>query len=485
MEKKNEPRALPGGEGCRVDFIPLTDKSLRDMLPVIRSSPYLCSDFSAGMLKMWYMSEDTYFCRMGGTYSVRCVFDEDEVFLWPFGKDADAMVDELIKYCAQRGELLRFFCADLDLVEKMRRDPRFGTVSASYDIKWSDYLYDFESALTFRGKKFSGQRNHINRFVRLYGEPDVRKLKKEDEESVKRMLELYKTEHGGMSQLEENELRHTYQLLENMEELDLIGARIVIGGETAAFSLGEAVGDMLVIHVEKALRKYDGIYPAMYRGFVRLAADEGFSPRYVNREDDSGDAGLRTSKQQYRPVRRAHKNLVTVDSPAALMDRGIVLRGKKCALTFFRPEDREAYLLLNTDHENNAMWGYDYREDPYLTLPPDEDTFYDSAMRDIDAGESFNFAVREREDGPMTGEVILWHFGGDGSVEIGCRVFPAYQGRGMGSEAFRLAALFARDAGLSPNAKCFRANAASFRMIKNAGFEQTGEDGEYFYFRMK
>ena len=87
-------------------------------------------------------------------------------------------------------------------------------------------------------------------------------------------------------------------------------------------------------------------------------------------------------------------------------------------LTDIRESDRHAYFLLNTDIENNRWWGYDYSEDPSLPDPADENTFYDSVLYDMQAGDSVNFAVRLSEDGEMIGEAILWNFTSDGSAEL-------------------------------------------------------------------
>ena len=84
-----------------------------------------------------------------------------------------------------------------------------------------------------------------------------------------------------------------------------LSAVLTVGGKIAAISIGEVIGDTLIIHIEKALKKYDGIYPAMYQGFVKLISSKvSKNLEYVNREDDSGDEGLRISKMQYTGLAR-------------------------------------------------------------------------------------------------------------------------------------------------------------------------------------
>ena len=52
-----------------------------------------------------------------------------------------------------------------------------------------------------------------------------------------------------------------------------------------------------------------GAYPAMAQAFVNFMGT-GF--RYVNREDDAGDEGIRYSKLNYKPIELIPKYLVTI-----------------------------------------------------------------------------------------------------------------------------------------------------------------------------
>ncbi|MBO4467870.1 MAG: GNAT family N-acetyltransferase, partial [Clostridia bacterium] len=236
--------------------------------------------------------------------------------------------------------------------------------------------------------------------------------------------------------------------------------------------------------IEKALRRYDGIYPTIYSGFVNLVAEQTGRPlKYINREDDSGDMGLRTSKEQYHPIVLAHKHLVHIGSPAAKTGDTFSLAAGDIILTEIRDTDKPEYLKLNTDIENNKFWGYDYREDPWLQFPIDENTFYDDYLHDKRAGDSINFAIRLSENGKMIGEAILWHFTYNGTAELGCRLFLEYQGKGYGKAAFKAVSEFAANSlKLKVWARCYRQNEASCRMITASGFTKKSEDETFFYF---
>lgn len=465
-------------------FEPYSFDALKRARPYISQCPYLCNDLSTGTLLMWQEGTNVQFCIWHGTFVIRQDVGDQPAFSWPYGADPDGMIDELMIYVRENNLPLRFFAVDAETLEVIHEDKRFISVNAATDSRWSDYIYSFESAATFQGKKFSGQRNHVNKFRRLYGEPIVRNLDAEIRPRVHEFLNRYVAEHPDAKALERIELERTRLLLDRFDELGLYAAYLTVGDEIAAFSIGEIIGDMLIIHVEKALTRYEGVYPTMYQSFVRFVGENTDQPmRLVNREDDSGDPGLRTSKQQYHPIGMVDKYLVHVDSPAAYIKPLPVLTASGVVLTEIRRGDRPAYYRLNTDVENNRLWGYDYRDDPNITGPIDEDTFYDSVHYDMRVGDSINFAIRLSEDGDMIGEAVLYRFTSGGFAEAGCRIIPEHHGHGYGKAAYGALVAFAENQlGLKVVARCFHENLPSYRMITDTGFHVVSKDEQFFYF---
>ena len=466
-------------------FKPFSPQALLEALPYIRQNPSLCSDLTAGYLIMWQEGMNVFFCVRDETFVIRQDIGVQPAFSYPLGKDPEGMIDELLRYTEEQHLPLRFFAVDEDILNKIKSDSRLNPSMYAYDRRWSDYIYSFEEAMTFRGKKYSGQRNHINNFKKLYGEPVIRALREEDHPAVEEMLREYEAEHPDALALERFEVERTKELLSVSAQFEMFVAGLFIEEKLAAFSIGEVIGDMLVIHVEKALRRYRGIYPALYSGFVRFVCDSlGHPLKYVNREDDSGDPGLRTSKMQYQPLMLKHKYLVHVATPALRAVQPLTLEENGIFLTEFRESDKAAYLRLNTDIENNRFWGYDYREDLYLPSPPSEEAFYDSVVYDMQAGDSLNLAVRLSENGEMIGEAILWNFTPD-SAELGLRLFPEYHGKGLGRSAFRMASGYAVDVlKLVVRARCYRENALSRRMITSCGFTPSAQDETFDWFEL-
>ena len=83
-----------------------------------------------------------------------------------------------------------------------------------------------------------------------------------------------------------------------------------MNGRVAGFSAGEIVGDTLIIHIEKADIAYEGIYQVLVNEYAKCFVTPDV--RYINREEDVGDEGMRRSKESYHPVRLLEKYLVRI-----------------------------------------------------------------------------------------------------------------------------------------------------------------------------
>ncbi|MGD9333090.1 MAG: phosphatidylglycerol lysyltransferase domain-containing protein, partial [Desulfobacterales bacterium] len=82
---------------------------------------------------------------------------------------------------------------------------------------------------------------------------------------------------------------------------ELLGGAIVVDDMIVAYTIAEPLdGDTVVIHFEKGCPAHKGIYQAINQMF--LESLEGRF-RYVNREQDLGDEGLRKAKMSYHPVK--------------------------------------------------------------------------------------------------------------------------------------------------------------------------------------
>jgi hypothetical protein len=86
--------------------------------------------------------------------------------------------------------------------------------------------------------------------------------------------------------------------------LGLVGLIAEAAGEPAGFVLASPIGGKTaVIHFAKGLRRFDGVFPYLFRGFAR----EFIRFDWLNFEQDLGNPRFRQTKRSYRPVRMGRK----------------------------------------------------------------------------------------------------------------------------------------------------------------------------------
>ena len=91
-----------------------------------------------------------------------------------------------------------------------------------------------------------------------------------------------------------------------MEKFGFFGAVLKVEGKIIAFTYGEIKNDIAIIHVEKADREFDGAYTVINKEFASYCLDK-YNVSLINREDDSGEEGLRKAKLSYYPSHLAIK----------------------------------------------------------------------------------------------------------------------------------------------------------------------------------
>ncbi|MCL1881185.1 MAG: phosphatidylglycerol lysyltransferase domain-containing protein [Oscillospiraceae bacterium] len=172
-----------------------------------------------------------------------------------------------------------------------------------------DYVYDYESLSTLKGRKLHGKRNHLNRFYenRWSFEP----ITPENIEEVAAMHNKWCDEKSVYDDPEK--LREAGAVIRGLDaffELGFVGGIIRVENaegemEIQAYSFGSEINnrdkDTFIVHVEKAFATTQGVYAAINKEFINYAgAGKGYS--YVNREEDMGAENLRKAKMSYRPA---------------------------------------------------------------------------------------------------------------------------------------------------------------------------------------
>jgi len=179
-------------------------------------------------------------------------------------------------------------------------------VSIFPDRDQFDYIYDAKELAALKGNRFHKKRNLLHQFQKNY---DYRYVAMSPEfvDAAMALQNNWCTwrECDSDDQLA-NENQAIEKVLSHWEDLDgIIGGCILLKDIMVAYTIGERLGkDTLVVHFEKGDTQYKGVYQAVNQIFVEHESS-GFKKgvKWVNREQDLGDAGLRRSKESYHPVR--------------------------------------------------------------------------------------------------------------------------------------------------------------------------------------
>ena len=462
-----------------LQFKPVTQQDAPRLRRYYQGCDYGLCEYSVGTKLMWRPVLHPAWTEVAGCLVVRNRSDGRYVFDYPVPGpegDEDAALTAIEDYCLAQGQEPVISVVPACRAPRLLERYPYACVS---DIRtWRDYVYYREDLQLFAGRRYSGQRNHIKKFRTQWPEAEFRILGAKDAPAVERFWADYEAEFfKGDNAKARAELKLARQMLRLAGKPWFRAGGMFDGDRLIALCLTEKCGDTLIIHIEKALYSYTGVYPAMVQ---EEAAAFGEGCRWINREDDAADRGLRTSKLQYGPAKLAPKYCFEARNELQRhVDAIPELRTERLTLSALEERDIPAYNALVLDGDRNRWWGYD--DVGGLGGPVEADSFFQVARRDFENRQAVNFAVRL--DGKLIGEAVLYRFDCRGGAELGCRICRDQAGHGYGTEAFAAAAEWAlyKLHLTRVVAKCFKENQASFRMLSSC-MRKTGEDETFFYF---
>ncbi|MDD6037710.1 MAG: GNAT family N-acetyltransferase [bacterium] len=225
----------------------------------------------------------------------------DYIYSFPFGgteAEKKRMIELLMETCEKEGTKLMMSplaTSDKELLEKWY--PQAFFFDSNRDL--SDYIYLREKLVTLPGKKLHGKRNHIARFKDAddWCYESINDTNVSDAEVMLKKWKENRIESWN-GELEREWSAMHFGLVER-DRVGLTGGLLRKADVVVALALGEPLNqDTFVVHFEKAFADVQGAYPMINQQFAEHAA-KGYL--YVNREEDTGDAGLRKAKLSYQP----------------------------------------------------------------------------------------------------------------------------------------------------------------------------------------
>jgi hypothetical protein len=185
-----------------------------------------------------------------------------------------------------------------------------GRLAAEDDRDNADYIYSSEELINLSGRKFDGKRNHLKNFYRNF-EAEYMEITPDMIPDIKEFQEHWCRARMCEDDLSlVNESKAVMEVLDNYAALPVFGAVLKINSGIQAFTIASGLNaDTAVVLFEKARPEFRGIYQAINQQFCEKAL-KGY--KWINREQDAGDEGLRKAKLSYNPARMEAKYTVSL-----------------------------------------------------------------------------------------------------------------------------------------------------------------------------
>lgn len=285
-------------------FKKITPEDMPEIWKYLKLENGRTTDFSYGGVLMWVDYFNYEFLIHNDTLFIKGVVENDlskPAFSLPVGAmTIHESVSLLKEYCNAHGINLEFSAIPEYAAEEMKS---LNPIIIEELTDWGDYLYDSESLASLKGKKMSKKRNHVNQFKSQHPDWKAIFLSPENADEAMAFMDLFDKE-GDTSEMATAERALSRDLITRIKEGDPIlkGMILYAGGSVAAYTIGDVKGDTLFIHVEKATRKINGSYEMINCLFAKAMTEKYPEIKFINREDDAGDIGLRMAKESYHPL---------------------------------------------------------------------------------------------------------------------------------------------------------------------------------------
>ncbi|MBR2387382.1 MAG: DUF2156 domain-containing protein [Clostridia bacterium] len=265
-------------------------------------------DYSAGNIVFWRDYYDISYSLNGDGLVLRYGnMGERFCYSFPVSNEPEKLVKKLLEMGNGTVCLTNLTEEQLDTVKE-----KFDVTEILNSRDWDDYLYAADDIITLAGRRFSGQRNHINKFKKSYTDASFEIITEANTGEAKEFCHRY---FGGIGKETASVATVEYkQLLEQFDNWSIynqLGGMLKVDGTVIGLSVGEIVGDTLIVHTEKADTSFLGAYPMLTNSFAREFASNG-TAKFINREEDCGKEGLRISKLSYHPIELIKKYAVTI-----------------------------------------------------------------------------------------------------------------------------------------------------------------------------
>lgn len=286
------------------EFKPVTTEAMAEIWPYLQKEKGRTTDFSYAGVLMWVDYFKYEYTIYKDTLFIKGVVESDRntpAFSLPVGQlPLKESVELLKEYCDAHNIILELSAIPEYALEEIQA---LSPIRIEPLTDWGDYLYDAQALATVSGKKMSKKRNHVHQFLRDYPEWSAVKMTPENAADAMAFMDIFDLE-GDSTEMARVERELSRKMIRLIAEGDttLEGMILYADGKVGAYTIGDIKGDTLFVHVEKATRAVNSSYEMINYVFAKAMTEKYPEIKYINREDDSGDMGLRMAKESYHPL---------------------------------------------------------------------------------------------------------------------------------------------------------------------------------------
>lgn len=276
----------------------ISDKDAIDK--ILRTEPQTLAEYTFACLAAWQWAHDhSYSIVHDNLLLLQMKIDGKSHLLQPMGTFSSSDQELLLQRIKSSDYPIKIArVSDSFLL----RYPEFcKNFHAMPEHNLANYLYRAEDLASLASGHFEKKRNLIAQAKHMY-EWEAQEM---SAASLAECLNIFeasaesRASSGG--EVVSKELVALKYSLDNFDALNLSGLFIYSVGKPVAFSIFESLNsNTAVVHFEKAVRSYKGLYQVINQETAKVLAQRGFT--YINREEDLGIPGLRHAKISYFPV---------------------------------------------------------------------------------------------------------------------------------------------------------------------------------------
>jgi hypothetical protein len=288
------------------EFTPLDISHRKDIESMLALVPPAVSEMNFAEIYAWHEIRDMKLTAHNGNIIISVNKAGNKFIYPPFGiNEPNKSLVAILEWMAKDDPEAHAYGFDRARADEAEAT---GRLTAEEDRDNADYIYSSEDLIKLAGRKFDGKRNHLKNFYRNF-EAEFSKITPDMIPDIKEFQEHWCRARMCEDDLSlVNESKAVMEVLNNFAALPVFGAVLKIKGAIQAFTISsELNGETAVVLFEKARHEFRGIYQAINQQFCENMLS-GY--KWINREQDAGDEGLRKAKLSYNPVKMEAKYVV-------------------------------------------------------------------------------------------------------------------------------------------------------------------------------